>query len=63
MCHFVLHEAVQCFAHSMSIRYKAFVSGPINEGGSGGVGEGNLLLEYLLLCENLCAILPNCHKQ
>lgn len=42
MCHFVLHEPNQSFAHCMSNTYKAFASGPINEGGFGGRGgEGN----------------------
>lgn len=64
MCCFVLHEPVQSFAQCMSNTCKAFVSGPINEGGSGGRGGGWFYcLNICLLCGNLCATLPNCHMQ
>lgn len=71
MCRFVLHELVQSFAFRISNTYKAFVSGPINEGGLGGVRTGNFTawifacsvgtcLQYYptITCSTTCRAVP-----
>lgn len=64
-CCFVLHVLNQAFAYCMSNTNRAFVSGPIIEGGFRGRGQGGFFycLDVCLLSGYLRATLPNCHTQ